>query len=253
MPSRHHVRGHFRAGRWVRPHTARNPGRRSNSASPSRHAGPLRTSNTRKLSIPACVTVTVVVSAAITVGGISIGLRVSSSGGANPSGSSAAGGEGQADVRFSTGDVQASLKRTTIALSASGYGGYYLVPEFDNNCASHSYGQVQAFFRSHPCRWLARAYIVVRENNQDLALVAISWVDMPTSSSAMEYKHMVDAPGTGNITELSRDGGPYRNVVFRGNYYLSGIIGTDVWNVQVQPIGPASANVLKKVLNDSRQ
>jgi len=149
--------------------------------------------------------------------------------------------------------VQASLKRTTVTLSASGYGGYYLVPEFDSNCASHSYGKVQDFFRSNPCKWLARAYIVVREHNQGLALVAISWVDMPTLSLAMEYKHMVDAPGTGNITELSRESGPYRNVIFNGNDYLSGIIGTAVWNVQVQPIDSASADVLKKILNDSHQ
>jgi len=256
LPSRHHVRGHYRAGRWVRAHTARNPGRRSNSASPSRHAGPLRTPNPpspRKLSNPARVTVTIVVAATIAIGGVSIGLKVSSSSGGTSSGSSSVDGEGQPSVRVSTGDVQASLKRTTVTLSASGYGGYYLVPEFDSNCASHSYGKVQDFFRSNPCKWLARAYIVLREHNQGLALVAISWVDMPTLSLAMEYKHMVDAPGTGNITELSRESGPYRNVIFNGNDYLSGIIGTAVWNVQVQPIDSASADVLKKILNDSHQ
>jgi hypothetical protein len=256
LPSRHHVRGHYRAGRWVRPHTARNPGRRSNSASPPRRTGPLRIPNPpnpRKLSTPARVAVTIVVSATIVIGGVSIGLRVSSSARPTTSGSSPVGGEGQPSVRVSTGTVQASLKRTTITLSASGYGGYYLPPEFDNNCASHSYGQVQNFFRSHPCRWLARAYIVVRDHNQGLALVAISWVDMPTFSLSMEYKHMVDTPGTGNITELSRESGSYRNVAFTGNGYLSGIIGTAVWNVQVQPISSASAEVLKKILNDSRQ
>jgi hypothetical protein len=256
LPSRHHVRGHYRAGRWVRAHTARNPGRRSNSASPSRHTGPLRTLNPpspRKLSKPARVTVTIVVSATIAIGGVSIGLRLSSSSGGTGSGSSSVDGEGQPSVRISSGDVQASLKRTTVALSASGYGGYYLVPQFDSNCASHSYGKVQDFFRSNPCKWLARAYIVVREHNQGLALVAISWVDMPTLSLAMKYKHMVDAPGTGNITELSRESGAYRNVIFNGNDYLSGIIGTSVWNVQVQPIDSAPADVLKKILIDSRQ
>lgn len=256
MPSRHHVRGHYRAGRWVRAHTARNPGRRSNSGSPSRHASPLGIPNRpspRKLSKPARITVSIVVSATIVIGGVSVGLAVSGSSGVTSPGSSSVDGEGESSVRVTTGDVQASLKQATVALSASGYGGYFLVPEFDSNCASHAYGQVQNFFRSNPCRWLARTYIIVREHNQGLALVAISWVDMPTLPLAMEYKRMVDAPGTGNITELSRESGPYRNVIFNGNDYLSGIIGTAVWNIQVQPIGPAPADVLKKVLNDSRQ
>lgn len=256
LPSRHHVRGHYRAGRWVKAHTARNPGRRPNSASPSRYVGTLRIPDPpspRKLSKSARITVTIAISATVAIGGVSIGLRVSSSASATTPGSSPVDGAGQANVTVSTADVQANLKRATIALSANGYGGYYLVPEFDNNCASHSYGQVQKFFRARPCRWLARAYIVVREHNQGLALVAISWVDMPTLSSAMDYKRIVDEPGTGNITELSRESGPYQNVAFTGNDYLSGIIGMAVWNVQVQPIGSAPANVLKRVLNDSRQ
>lgn len=196
---------------------------------------------------------TIIVSAALAIGGVSIGLTISSSASATVSGSSSASVEGQSSVRGSTREVLTSLKQATAALSASGYGGYYLVPEFDNNCAAHSYGQVQEFFRSNPCKWLARAYIVVREHNQGVALVAISWVDMPTHSLTIEYKHLVDAPGTGNITELSREGGPYRNVVFSGKNYISGIIGTAVWNVEVQPIDSASAEVLKKILNDSRQ
>jgi hypothetical protein len=95
--------------------------------------------------------------------------------------------------------------------------------------------------------------MIIVAHKQDLALVATSWVDMPTLSLAMDYKHLVDVSGTGNITELSREVGPYRNVKFSGNYYLSGMTGTAVWNVQVQPIVPTPVKVLKTILDDSRQ
>jgi hypothetical protein len=84
---------------------------------------------------------------------------------------------------------------------------------------------VQGFFRKNPCGWLARIYTAVRRNKQGLMLVAISWVDMPGTSLARYYKHLVDESGTGNIAELSRESGPYRNVKFAGRYYASGIIG----------------------------
>jgi hypothetical protein len=76
---------------------------------------------------------------------------------------------------------------------------------------------------------------------------------MPDAAMAQEYKRLVDGSGTGNITELSRDNGPYRNVMYTGKYYASGISGTTVWNVQVQPIDPISPNVLKLALNDASQ
>jgi hypothetical protein len=206
----------------------------------------------RKLSKSTSVTVAIAISVGVVIGGTTIGLKISNSRGTAASGSSELGGEGQLTVKGSTENVQTSFKQATVALSASGFGGY-IVPAFDDNCASHSYGRVQDFFRSNPCKWLARAYIVVREGKRDAVLVAISWVDMSTLSLATDYKHLVDAPGTGNITELSRESGPYQNSTFTGNYYLSCIVGTGVWNVQAQPIGLIATNVLKFVLDDSRQ
>lgn len=232
---------------------ARNPGRRSISGNPTqstRYVGSHAPLSPQRLPIPARIAVTVVISVTVIVGGVTLGLKISSSAGATTEGPATRGSGEHLSVTAES--AQASIKRTTVALSASGYGGY-LAPEADDNCASHSYGQVQLFFRSNPCRWLVRSYIVVRINKQDLALVAISWVDMPTSSMAEKYKHLVDTPGTGNITELSRDSGPYKDIQFTGKYYLSGIVGTAVWNVQVQPVGAVATNVLKEILNDSRQ
>ena len=257
MASRHRVSGYFnsRSGKWVPSYTRRSRGRRTNLQGPSRNSTPFRPQEPptpRKLSKPVRITVVVAVSASVAIGGITLGPKIFRSGSSAGSGSSEVGGEGKLTVNGSTINVQAKFTHTTTALSASGFGGYF-VPAFDDNCESHSYGRVQNFFRSNPCKWLARAYIVVHKAKQGAVLVAISWVDMPTISQAMNYKRLVDKPDTGNITELSRDSGPYRNVKYNGDYYLSGITGTAVWNVQAQPIGAVATSILKAALDDSRQ
>jgi len=76
---------------------------------------------------------------------------------------------------------------------------------------------------------------------------------MPTLLLAEKYKSLVDKQGTGNITELSREYAPYKDMIYNGNYYLSGIAGTAVWNVEVQPVGPISSTVIRTIMNDSRQ
>ncbi len=244
-----------KSGKWVRATTRPYRGRRSNPQSLSGNAGPARSQEPptpRQLSKPVRITATVTIAATVTVGGITLGPRILSSGSGAGTTSSEVGDEGQFTVNGSTKNVQAYFKHATVALSASGFGGTF-TPAFNDDCVSHSYGQMQGFFKSHPCKWLARAYIAVSKDKQNAVLIAISWVDMPTPSSAIDYKRLVDRPTTGNITELSRESGPYRDVIFNGDNYLSGIIGSAVWNVQVQPVGPVSASILKTALDDSRQ
>ena len=60
---------------------------------------------------------------------------------------------------------------------------------------------------------------------------------MRTTRLAKKYKSLVDTGGTGNVTELSRETGPYRKVRFTRSTYTSGIDGTTVWNAQIKPVG----------------
>jgi hypothetical protein len=76
---------------------------------------------------------------------------------------------------------------------------------------------------------------------------------MPDSSSAKAYRSLIDTLGSGNVTELSREVKPYKNINFDGSAHESGIQGPDVWNVQVKPVFPATTDVIGKVLLDSRQ
>jgi hypothetical protein len=231
----HPVRGHYRerGGKrfWVRHHSAANPGRRAHPAKPAKAAS---------IAVAAAVTVT--------VGGIVITATISSP----PAGSAPSHTTGRPPSAEVSAELRADFKRTEAVLLASGYK-VNLSVRFDNNCAAHSYDQVEVFFRANPCKWLARAYLAVREGNQALTLVAISWVGMSNISLAKKYKHLVDASDTGNITELSYDSGPYRNVRYTGNFYISGINGAAVWDAEVQPVDPAATAVANKILADSRQ
>ena len=99
---------------------------------------------------------------------------------------------------------------------------------------SHSYGEVQDFFRTHPCAALFRALLEVRDGRSNVALVAIAWVDMPDADQAQQLQSLMDEFGTGNITELSRENGGQR---FSGQYYRSAREDTTVVNVQAEPVG----------------
>jgi len=81
----------------------------------------------------------------------------------------------------------------------------------------------------------------VHDGYGGLVLVADAWVDMPDEAGAIELKRLLDRPGTGNVTELSRDRVRYRNVRFDGEHYASRREGTTVVNAQAEPVGRVAA------------
>jgi hypothetical protein len=103
-------------------------------------------------------------------------------------------------------------------------------------CVGNSYGAVQRYFADHPCTALQRALLEVRDGRGDVVLVAIAWVTMPSTAGAVELKRLMDQPGTGNVTELSRQSGRYRTVRFTGDFYASNREGPVVVNAQAQPV-----------------
>jgi hypothetical protein len=145
--------------------------------------------------------------------------------------------------------AQAGFNRTKAALVASGYRAN-LQARLDTDCAAYSYGQVRKFFKSNPCKWLARAYVQLGYSE---VLVAISWVEMPTSRLAADYKKLVDTPDAGGITELSRDEVRYRKIDYADSAHTAGMNGMAVWNVQAVPIVPKTTAEITKILVDSRQ
>ena len=235
----HYVRGYWkRDGTYVRPHLAHNPGRRSASAAPStptRRAGPTR----RRKAIVIVVTVAGLGTASFAIPAVPWSID-----------SSATAGTIDSTSPGNSTEINLSLTRTEAALIANGYGGT-LKLKSDKDCASNSYGQVRQFFILHPCKWLVRAALTVNVTGHPVALVAISWVEMPNAVQANQYKHLVDAPTTGNVTELTRIEGPYKTVRYSGKYYTSGLYSTAVWNAEVQPISQLSASSAENILASS--
>ncbi|MDN3356725.1 hypothetical protein [Actinomadura sp. DC4] len=206
------VRGYFRKdGTWVRAHQRSAP---------------------RRIGLAATAT--------FTAGGIAVVAVTLPPGGHAPK---------QARVQAIPAVAEAGFRRSETTLAAAGYR-TVLAKKLDTECAANSYGRVRAFFRRHPCDWLARAYLQIGESE---ILVAISWVGMPSASLAGEYKHLIDTPGAGGVTELSRAVKLYRYLDYASSAHTSGNGGTAVWNVQVRPVYPRPPAEITKVLLAARQ
>lgn len=154
----------------------------------------------------------------------------SAGGSARSQGSKTTTARGKARDR-STARVAARLTRSGLRVRERG-------ADADSDCVAHSYGQVQDFFRAHPCTALFRALLEVRDNRGNLAVLAVAWVDMPDADEARQLQRLMDRGGTGNITELSRERGGQR---FSGDHYRSIREDTTVVNVQAEPVGRARA------------
>ncbi len=86
-------------------------------------------------------------------------------------------------------------------------------------CALRSTGQVQQFFVSEPCRSLQRTLIPLADADGNTIVVAIAWVRMANSSSAVRLADLIDAEGTGGIQPFTGALLGYDGIQFTGRYY----------------------------------
>lgn len=107
--------------------------------------------------------------------------------------------------------------------------------DLHRDCVEHSYGAVHDYLRDHPCVGIERAWYEV-DDGGDTAVVSAAWVGMPDSDSAGRLRSLVDDPGAGNLTELSREDGPHRDLGYSGRYYRSDRDGNTVGSLQVEPL-----------------
>ncbi|GAA2415707.1 hypothetical protein GCM10010191_27540 [Actinomadura vinacea] len=149
-------------------------------------------------------------------------------------------------------EARAGFRRADAALKA-GQLETELSMDFDTDCTRHSEGKIRDYFQSHPCKRMARAYIQIGDIHRDLILVAISWVEMPSATSAKEYMQLVDTDA-GNVIELSRETKPFKNITFEDRTYISGIKEIFVWHVEVKPtFSTTPDSVINDILARSRQ
>jgi hypothetical protein len=121
-------------------------------------------------------------------------------------------------------------------LSARGVRATVRLTDDGTDCAANSYGAVREFFEQHPCAALYRSVLEVRDREGDVVLVAIASVEMPDEVQADDLKSLLDSPGSGNLTELSRERGRYQTVRYTGDAYASRREGDVVTNAQAQPV-----------------
>jgi hypothetical protein len=105
-----------------------------------------------------------------------------------------------------------------------------------DDCAANSYGQVRNHFSDHPCQRVERAWYEVSDDEDNEAVLSVAWVEMPDAEAANDLKRLVDRPGTGNVTELSKQDGPYQDVRYSGWYYRSDVDGATFRSVQAEPL-----------------
>ena len=76
------------------------------------------------------------------------------------------------------------------------------------DCAAHSYGQVQSFFARTPCSSVHRVLATTKQGERTV-VIAASIVTFDTATQAERYLALVNSDGTGNISDLLREGVGY--------------------------------------------
>jgi hypothetical protein len=112
----------------------------------------------------------------------------------------------------------------------------------DSSCASHAYGQVGSSLRATDCTGLSRALYSAQLPGGKI-VVSVIRVRMPDTVSARNLKALADRNGSGNVSNLLREGvtypgGPTRLV---NEEYDSAVSGTTVAIVEDSWVDPAVA------------
>ena len=140
---------------------------------------------------------------------------------------------GQTEVRIK-GDDDAVKATTRLRLR----GGHpiKLDARSDKNCGDYSDGDLQRFFRAHPCISLYRTLIEYTEGNYVIRFL-IATIEMPDYDTAIDLHALLSREGGGNITPLSSNSGKYHNVPFVSGTSTTILQGTGVVNIQAEAVG----------------
>ncbi|MCO7220274.1 hypothetical protein NH342_10650, partial [Klenkia sp. PcliD-1-E] len=82
------------------------------------------------------------------------------------------------------------------------------VVRYDTTCRDHAYGAISGFFGTTDCLGLSRA-LWSAEVDGVAAVVSVSRVTMPDSARATALLSLTDVSGTGNVSDLLREGARY--------------------------------------------
>jgi hypothetical protein len=103
----------------------------------------------------------------------------------------------------------------------------------ERTCVGHAYGDTADFFNDTDCTGLSRALYSTEVGGKSV-VVAISRVRMPTAASARDLQAMTDRNGSGNVSDLLREGVRYTGspAQLSDSEYSSALSGTTVTIVE---------------------
>ncbi|MDQ1733348.1 MAG: hypothetical protein QOK10_3507 [Pseudonocardiales bacterium] len=73
------------------------------------------------------------------------------------------------------------------------------------DCAAHSYGEIKTFFAKVPCNSVRRVLATTNQGGRSV-IVASYVITFNTAEQAKRFNSMVSSDGTGNISDLLREG-----------------------------------------------
>ncbi len=126
--------------------------------------------------------------------------------------------------------------------------------ELETSCAGHAYGDTAAFFQASDCTGLTRALYSAQLGGRDV-VVSVTRVHMPDTAAARELRGLTDRNGSGNVSDLLREGvrypgGPEK--LTRAEYAsaVSGQTVTIVESAWVDPAAGGTEAEVDKVASD---
>jgi hypothetical protein len=152
--------------------------------------------------------------------------------GSGTTGATASGASKSAPATLADGSTQ-QVDGMTFTLQGS---------RTDTTCDGHAYGQVIGFFQSTDCAGLSRALYSAEVDGHPM-VIAVSHVRMHDAVSARSLKQLTDTNGTGNVSDLLREGVRYPGgpTALKNSGYRSDIHGAVVTIAETAWVLPASA------------
>jgi hypothetical protein len=106
------------------------------------------------------------------------------------------------------------------------------------SCVIASHGDVQAFLAHTPCRSLRRYILAGTDSSGDTGVVSVVKIEMYDRAEAIEFKSLLDRPGSGDITPLGADNLKREGITFTGLHYASKLDGSStVVEAEAEPAG----------------
>ncbi|UOY03441.1 hypothetical protein [Blastococcus sp. PRF04-17] len=105
--------------------------------------------------------------------------------------------------------------------------------QVDDTCIGHAYGDTQSFLEADDCTGLSRA-LYSAELEGGPIVVSVSRVQMPDNAIARELQALTDTNGSGNVSDLLREGVRYTGSPSKlsGAEYASAVSGSVVTIVE---------------------